>query len=116
MLEAVRFSRPQTRTSDAKAKPPGPATGIRNFISPVMVYLNGAPGPTQILAPAYAGPQGQYDGLDQVNLDHQSPGFTVPAGREVYVGSQRGWFRFERRAILCSIGGGKLNPTAARAL
>ena len=81
-----------------------------------MVYLNGAPGPTQILAPAYAGPQGQYDGLDQVNLDHQSPGFTVPAGREVYVGSQRGWFRFERRAILCSIGGGKLNPTAARAL
>ncbi len=40
------------------------ATGIRNHISQVTVYLNGSP-----VVPAYAGPQGQYDGLDQINLE-----------------------------------------------
>ena len=45
------------------------AAGVRNHISPVTVSLNnlGQAG-SQTLAPAYAGPQGQFDGLDQVNV------------------------------------------------
>jgi uncharacterized protein (TIGR03437 family) len=50
------------------------ATGIRNHVSPVVVSLSsgpegpGTPGPLNV-APAYAGPQGQFDGLDQVNVE-----------------------------------------------
>ncbi len=58
------------------------ATGIRNHISPVLVYLNGGPGPTRMIAPAYAGPQGQYDGLDQMNLEITNlPALTSPGAR-----------------------------------
>ncbi len=49
------------------------ATGIRNHVSPVVVSLSSGPtGPgsqSLTVAPAYAGPQGQYDGLDQVNVE-----------------------------------------------
>lgn len=45
------------------------ATGIRNHISPVVVALAGGPAVNQTLSPAYGGAQGQFDGLDQVNLE-----------------------------------------------
>ena len=49
------------------------ATGIRNHVSPVVVALNGGQGGNEMgsqnLTPAYAGAQGQFDGLDQVNVE-----------------------------------------------
>jgi uncharacterized protein (TIGR03437 family) len=45
------------------------ATGIRNHVSPVMVSISGGQQATQTSVPAYAGPQGQFDGLDQVNVE-----------------------------------------------
>ena len=45
------------------------ATGIRNHVSPVTVSLFGGQGMNETVAPAYAGPQGQFDGLDQVNVE-----------------------------------------------
>ena len=45
------------------------ATGIRNHVSPVVVALGGGPSVNQTIAPAYAGAQGQFDGLDQVNVE-----------------------------------------------
>jgi uncharacterized protein (TIGR03437 family) len=45
------------------------ATGIRNHISPVMAYVSDVLFEYQTLTPEYAGPQGQFDGLDQVNLE-----------------------------------------------
>jgi uncharacterized protein (TIGR03437 family) len=50
------------------------ATGIRNHLTPVVATLAygavgpGAPSPLN-LTPVYAGPQLQFDGLDQVNLE-----------------------------------------------
>ena len=44
-------------------------TGIRNQISPAVVSVAGGPGFSQSGAPQYAGPQGQYEGLDQVNIE-----------------------------------------------
>lgn len=44
------------------------ATGIRNHVAPVVVSLNG-PVESLIVKPAYAGPQGQFEGLDQVNVE-----------------------------------------------
>jgi len=45
------------------------ATGIRNHVSPVIVSLNQETQGSQSIAPAYAGAQGQFDGLDQVNVE-----------------------------------------------
>jgi uncharacterized protein (TIGR03437 family) len=45
------------------------ATGVRNHVSPVAVLLNQGQQGSQNLAPAYAGAQGQFDGLDQVNVE-----------------------------------------------
>lgn len=49
------------------------ATGIRNHVSSVVLALNGGQGGNQVgsqnITPAYAGPQGQFEGLDQVNMD-----------------------------------------------
>ena len=45
------------------------ATGIRNHVSPVSVSLNQGQQGSQSVAPAYAGAQGQFDGLDQVNVE-----------------------------------------------
>ena len=57
------------------------ATGIRNHVSPVSVSLNQGQQGSQSFAPAYAGAQGQFDGLDQVNLEITKlpivPGYTV---------------------------------------
>ena len=44
-------------------------TGIRNQVSPAVVSVAGGPGFSQSGAPQYAGPQGQYEGLDQVNIE-----------------------------------------------
>lgn len=61
------------------------ATGIRNHVAPVMVSLTGPAGPgfpTQINVEAdYAGPQGQFEGLDQVNVEITNlPTTTPPQG------------------------------------
>jgi uncharacterized protein (TIGR03437 family) len=62
------------------------ATGIRNHVSPVTVSVTaGPPQPTQTSEPAYAGPQGQFDGLDQVNVEitnlpSSPPSSGVPPG------------------------------------
>jgi uncharacterized protein (TIGR03437 family) len=45
------------------------ATGLRNHISPVTAYLSDVLFEFQTLTPEYAGPQGQFEGLDQVNLE-----------------------------------------------
>jgi uncharacterized protein (TIGR03437 family) len=49
------------------------ATGIRNHVSSVVVALNGGQGGNEVgsqnITPEYAGPQGQFDGLDQVNVE-----------------------------------------------
>ena len=45
------------------------ATGIRNHVSPVTVSLNQGEQGAQIIAPQYAGAQGQFEGLDQVNIE-----------------------------------------------
>jgi uncharacterized protein (TIGR03437 family) len=45
------------------------ATGIRNHISPVMAYLSDVLFASQTFTAAYAGSQGQFEGLDQVNLE-----------------------------------------------
>ena len=44
------------------------ATGIRNHVAPVEALLNG-PVESLSVSPAYAGPQGQFEGLDQVNVE-----------------------------------------------
>jgi uncharacterized protein (TIGR03437 family) len=44
-------------------------TGIRNQVSPAVVSTAGGPGFSQSGAAQYAGPQGQYEGLDQVNVE-----------------------------------------------
>lgn len=43
------------------------ATGVRNHVSPVQVVYFTSSGEVELSA-AYAGPQGQYEGLDQVNV------------------------------------------------
>ena len=45
------------------------ATGIRNHVSPVVVSLNERQQGSQSLVPTYAGEQGQFEGLDQVNVE-----------------------------------------------
>lgn len=55
------------------------ATGIRNHASPVMLSLSG-PSLIQSVAPAYAGPQGLFDGLDQVNLEITKLPIATPPG------------------------------------
>jgi uncharacterized protein (TIGR03437 family) len=45
------------------------ATGIRNHVSPVMAYVSDVLFEFQTLTPEYAGSQGQFEGLDQVNLE-----------------------------------------------
>jgi uncharacterized protein (TIGR03437 family) len=49
------------------------ATGIRNHVSPVVAALNGGQGGNEMgsqdTTPEYAGAQGQFDGLDQVNVE-----------------------------------------------
>jgi uncharacterized protein (TIGR03437 family) len=45
------------------------ATGVRNHVSPVTVNVGDVSPAFQPFTPEYAGPQGQFDGLDQVNLE-----------------------------------------------
>jgi uncharacterized protein (TIGR03437 family) len=45
------------------------ATGIRNHVSPITVSLMGGQGLNETVTPEYAGSQGQFDGLDQVNVE-----------------------------------------------
>lgn len=57
------------------------ATGIRNHISPVTVSLSNVSPLFQTFTPEYAGPQGQFDGLDQVNLEITNlPASPLPPG------------------------------------
>ncbi len=56
------------------------ATGIRNHVSPVTVYLSDVLFEFQTLTPEYAGPQGQFDGLDQVNVEITNLSAAPPPG------------------------------------